>query len=274
MSRPRFSTSASTLVSEVESTILRAAGIPGPSAPKKPCFPPSRNGPTFPWITVTWAQSIDARLAGPGGKQYPISGSESFALTHMLRQVHDAILIGAGTLHNDNPRLNVRLDDILQDRLNQQPLSHPPRHPQPVILDARFTISLECNLLVDASTVRPWVIVEPNALERAPEKAQLIHNLGGRVLAVPNSRHNLCPVFQALREQGIESVMVEGGPTVLQSVLDQNCMDAAVVTIAPLFLGTDAPFLGTSAVIHLRQCQPTWTTLGCDTVMACRMGAS
>eukprot|EP00903_Cladosiphon_okamuranus_P006781 g6609.t1 len=61
-----------------------------------------------PFVTLTYAQSIDGSIAGADKSQVFLSGSESQTMTHGLRSIHDAILVGAGTVRQDNPRLNVR----------------------------------------------------------------------------------------------------------------------------------------------------------------------
>lgn len=80
--------------------------------------------PTRPYVTLTFAQSLDAKIAGPNGKQLSLSGFESMLMTHWrvisnilnvclfmrqtsrMRTMHDAILIGVGTALNDDPQLN------------------------------------------------------------------------------------------------------------------------------------------------------------------------
>jgi len=81
-----------------------------------------------PYVTLTYAQSLDAKIAGVGGKQLILSGAESMLMTHWfaitsllsspqpqstllisshrMRTMHDAILVGIGTALNDNPQLN------------------------------------------------------------------------------------------------------------------------------------------------------------------------
>ncbi|GEM06577.1 hypothetical protein Rt10032_c01g0594 [Rhodotorula toruloides] len=58
-----------------------------------------------PFVTLTYAQSLDGKIAGKGGKQLMLSGTESMTLTHRLRQLHDSILVGVGTVINDDPQL-------------------------------------------------------------------------------------------------------------------------------------------------------------------------
>ena len=71
-----------------------------------------------PFVTLTYAQSLDGSIAYKQGESFPISGKESMTMTHRLRTEHDAILVGIGTLLADNPRLTAQdwLRGITQDR--------------------------------------------------------------------------------------------------------------------------------------------------------------
>jgi hypothetical protein len=59
-----------------------------------------------PRVTLTFAQSIDGKIAGRNGRQLILSGKESMVMTHWMRTIHDAILVGVGTALNDDPQLN------------------------------------------------------------------------------------------------------------------------------------------------------------------------
>lgn len=59
-----------------------------------------------PWVTLTFAQSQDNKIAGPQKQVLRLSGPASMQMTHKLRAAHDAILVGVGTMLADDPRLN------------------------------------------------------------------------------------------------------------------------------------------------------------------------
>lgn len=61
--------------------------------------------PERPFITLTFAQSLDGKISKKG-QQILISGKESLAMTHRLRSLHDGIMVGIGTALIDNPQLN------------------------------------------------------------------------------------------------------------------------------------------------------------------------
>uniref|UniRef100_K3WUI3 Bacterial bifunctional deaminase-reductase C-terminal domain-containing protein n=1 Tax=Globisporangium ultimum (strain ATCC 200006 / CBS 805.95 / DAOM BR144) TaxID=431595 RepID=K3WUI3_GLOUD len=70
----------------------------------------------LPFVTLTFAQSIDGSISAMRGVPTLLSGALSMKMTHMLRTMHDAILVGVGTIIADNPSLNARFAEGLLKR--------------------------------------------------------------------------------------------------------------------------------------------------------------
>ncbi|KZT30969.1 bacterial bifunctional deaminase-reductase [Neolentinus lepideus HHB14362 ss-1] len=188
-----------------------------------------------PHVTLTFAQSLDAKIAGPGGRQVALSGRESMVMTHWMRSMHDAILVGVGTALNDDPQLNTR---------------HLPPHPgvkypapRPVILDAYARLPPTCKLLRNYAAgtgAQPIVLCTGHDSERAGA----LRRAGALVWEVrPDARDravSLEAALSLLKSEGIASVMVEGGARVISSFLRAGVVDTLVVTVAPTLLGGDA----------------------------------
>jgi diaminohydroxyphosphoribosylaminopyrimidine deaminase/5-amino-6-(5-phosphoribosylamino)uracil reductase len=102
-----------------------------------------------PWVVLKLAATLDGKIAAPGGDSNWITGSEARADVHRLRAESDAILVGAGTVRTDNPRLTVR------DAVGSDPLR--------IVLGA----------------VAPGAAVLP-ALERAGDLDAILVELGAR----------------------------------------------------------------------------------------------
>src|SRR5204863_4413167 len=77
-----------------------------------------------PFVTLSWAQSVDGSLALSAGQALALSGADLLALTDAARAAHDAILVGIGTLLADDPQLSVR--------------HWRGRSPAPIVLDSRL----------------------------------------------------------------------------------------------------------------------------------------
>ena len=179
---------------------------------------PSRPG--RPFVTLSYAQSLDGSIAARRGATTPISGPDALRLTHQLRAHHDAILVGIGTVLADDPQLTVRL------------VAGP--NPQPVIVDSRLRLPLTARLLGDG---RAW-IATTDAADRQRQAA--LEAAGARVVRLPaddTGRVSLPALLAYLHRQRVHSLMIEGGARVISRVLAERLADRLVLTIAPLLLG-------------------------------------
>jgi GTP cyclohydrolase II len=173
-----------------------------------------------PLVTLSYAQSLDGSIAARPGRPFPLSGSQSLALTHKLRAMHDAILVGIGTVLADNPRLNVRLVAG--------------KDPQPVILDSRLRFPPYANLLRNGRS--PWIAASDGA---DPERQQTLEAAGAKIFRIPSANGwlDLNSLLEYLGAMGINSLMVEGGAQIITSFLSSRLVDQMVLTIAPVLVG-------------------------------------
>jgi len=175
-----------------------------------------------PLVTLTYAQSLDGSIAARPGHPLAISGPASQTFTHALRAVHNAILVGIGTVLADNPALTVRLV--------------PGPHPRPVIMDTRLRLPAYARLLREGRR-QPVVATSDQA---SPERQQELEDLGALVLRLPvgpNGGIHLPALLNRLAELGVTALMVEGGAQVITSFLNSRLVDQVVVTVAPILVG-------------------------------------
>lgn len=131
--------------------------------------------PCRPVVTLTYAQSLDGSLAAVAGRPTAISCAETLVLTHALRALHDAILVGVGTLAGDDPSLTVR-----------HGVSG--ANPVPVVVDPSLRTPLGCRLLTHPGCVRPVVLCDGGALGGEPgvrARAAALQAAGAAVVPVP-----------------------------------------------------------------------------------------
>jgi len=174
-----------------------------------------------PFVTLTFAQSLDGSITGARGQATRLSGEGTMAVTHGLRARHDAILVGINTVIVDDPRLTVRLADGPD--------------PQPVVLDSRLRFPLGGRLLTQPER-RPIIATTAGA---SGTRAERLRGAGAEVWALPTSAGGLVDLdalMSTLHDAGVRSVMVEGGARVITSFLRARLADYLIMTIAPVLL--------------------------------------
>ena len=180
------------------------------------------DAPDRPSVTVKFAQTLDGRIATRTGHSQWISGQDSLTFAHELRASHDAIMVGVGTVLQDNPRLTVRLA--------------PGRSPLRVVADSSARTPLESHVL--AEDAGRTIIA---AGEHAPaDRLDAIRRQGARVLLIrigADGRLDLADLLGQLRADGVRSIMVEGGPRIVTSLLRADLVDRLIVCIAPKLVG-------------------------------------
>lgn len=166
------------------------------------------------------------------GLRTTLSGRESKSMTHFLRLHHDAILIGIGTLRADNPSLNCRYPGVT---LEQQP--------RPIVVGSSdmFSEALASKigeLYFAGKGKSPWHVVPHNDVSMnhpTPRDSHFIH--------LHQTVSDCIPwrdILEEMADRGIKSIMIEGGATVINALLQRpSLVDSVIITIAPTFLGKD-----------------------------------
>ena len=170
-------------------------------------------------------QSLDGRIATENGHSHYITGPADIQHLHRLRAFVDAVVVGAGTVAADNPRLSVR--EIVGD------------DPVRVVLDPDGRLDPSSHVFSDGAA-------RTLAVRRAPS-GQVACSAEGDVLRVPVISHagfdGFDPnvVLHALRSQGYRRVLVEGGGTTVSRFLQAGALNRLHVTVSPLLIGSGRP---------------------------------
>lgn len=190
-----------------------------------------------PRVTLSYAQTLDGRIATRSGSSRWISSPESLLFAHEMRAGNDAILIGAGTACLDNPSLTVRHvtgDDPLR-----------------VIVDSSLRTPLTSAVFANGTAGNTLVATTESAPENRCARAR---NLGAKVVRFPRDgegRVALKAVFDELGELGVSSVMVEGGSSLITSLLRERLVDGLAVCVAPKILGKGVEAIGELGIRNL-----------------------
>ncbi|MGR9107416.1 MAG: GTP cyclohydrolase II [Gammaproteobacteria bacterium] len=175
-----------------------------------------------PFVTVSYAQSIDGSIASRGSDSLSLSCRKSLEMTHFLRSRHDCLLVGINTVLADDPQLTVRYCEG--------------PNPQPVILDSQLRFPAKARLLCGEGP--PPIILTTS---RAPlARIQHLESLGAKIIAVKanaDQRVDLPGALRLIAELGYSSVMVEGGASIIGQFLGRQLVNYCIVTIVPRLVG-------------------------------------
>ncbi len=178
----------------------------------------------LPFIIAKFATSLDGKIATRNGDSRWITNQASRRLAHKLRHQVDAILVGVDTVLSDDPLLTAR--DSKDKPYARQPLR--------IVLDSRGRIPEKARLLNQPGDTLIAVQegLEGNALNR-------LKNLNAHILTLPvrNSMLDLQTLLKTLGQRQINSLLVEGGSTVLGSFFDERLVDKVIAFIAPVVIG-------------------------------------
>ena len=174
----------------------------------------------LPEVTAKVAMSLDGNIATASGESQWITGPEARGDGHRLRDRHDAILVGVGTVLADDPRLTCRVEGGVD--------------PVPVVLDTRLRTPSGARLF--RGSRRPIVVTAADAPARTLEADVIRLPAKGRV--------PVREALAALAERGLHRVLVEGGAAIHRSLLDAGVVDTLRVYIAPKVLPGGRPWVG------------------------------
>lgn len=174
-----------------------------------------------PYMLGKWAMTADGKIATRTGQSRWISGEEARHYAHQLRAEYDAILVGIGTVLIDDPLLTCRTGG---------------KNPIRLILDRHGRLPLSSKIAQTAREVLTYLF----CLKTTPlETLKALELLGIRVC--PLEVLSLSAVAQYGLTQKIESILIEGGGTVLESAFQEGILDEVQIILAPkIFGGRDA----------------------------------
>jgi diaminohydroxyphosphoribosylaminopyrimidine deaminase / 5-amino-6-(5-phosphoribosylamino)uracil reductase len=188
-----------------------------------------------PQVTLKWAMSLDGRIATAAGQSQWISSPPARRWALALREEHDAILVGSGTVLADDPRLDRRLGLAGKPGLR-------------VVLDRRLRLGAWAAAAPSGAPRRLFTVADPLLIYTsavtiaAARAAGWLPELPGNVEVVALPAVEPTVVLADLHARGARSVLVEGGAEVLASFGASGLYDRVAAVCAPLLIGgRDAP---------------------------------
>jgi diaminohydroxyphosphoribosylaminopyrimidine deaminase/5-amino-6-(5-phosphoribosylamino)uracil reductase len=179
-----------------------------------------------PHVMLKLAISADGKAGAADRRPVAITGEAARDRVHLLRAHSDAIMVGIGTALADDPMLTCRLPGMAKNS------------PVRIVLDSTLRLPLGSRLVRSARQTALWVVAAMNA---SSAREQALAAQGVEVLrAEPGASGLDIPgVLQLLAGRGITRLMVEGGPTLANSVVGADLVDEAVLFHSPKIIGAD-----------------------------------
>jgi riboflavin-specific deaminase-like protein len=199
------------------------------------------------------AQSLDGRIATASGISRWLSGDEDLLHTHRMRALADAVIVGASTVHHDDPQLTVR-------RCFGQ-------HPVRVVIDAERRLDGSQRVFRDG--------VAPTLLLVAADRAGADRHHGfAEIVPVARGPEGLDPhaIRAVLAQRGLHWLFIEGGGATVSRFLQARALDRLQITIAPVIIGSGRPSILLPEILDLTGSLRPRTRrfdLGRDTLIEC-----
>lgn len=169
------------------------------------------------------AQTLDGRIATVTGSSQWIGGPGDILHTHRLRALCHAVIVGAGTIRGDDPRLTTREAE----------------GPDPVrvVLDTELRLGAEHRVFRQPGPPTLLLAAEDapgGARHGAAEVLRVARAADGPGLSLP-------AILAALAARGLTRLFVEGGGVTISRFLAAGCLDRLHLTVAPVLLGSGIP---------------------------------
>ncbi len=186
-----------------------------------------------PFVIAKWAQSLDGAVATAAGESQWISGPEARERVQVLRGRMDAIMVGIGTALADNPQLTARPRDSQAVR----------RVAKRVVVDTQARLPVESALVKSAREFPLLLAHAPATDDPARERLSRLRAAGAVLLEIAADSAGqvaLNRLLAALGRQGIQNLLVEGGPKLLGSLMAVGEVDECQVYLAPMIMADPA----------------------------------
>lgn len=176
-----------------------------------------------PYVVMKYAMTLDGKIATKTGASKWITGEAARAEVQHMRHRYMGIMAGIGTVIADDPMLNVRVEGW--------------KSPIRILCDSGLRIPLDGQIVKSAGKYRTIVAYADS--ENTEAKRKRLHEMGVETICCPdeNNQVDLKKLMKYLGEEGIDSILLEGGGTLNDSALRAGIVQEVQAFIAPKLFG-------------------------------------
>jgi len=179
-----------------------------------------------PYVVMKAASTLDGKIAAASGDSKWITGEDARIEVHKMRDIYQAVMVGAGTVNKDDCELTVRL-------------AGKGRHPRPVVLTDELNIPLKARVMRTPCQKGPLLFCTKKT---DPARIKRFEKAGAEVVKVKSGRGGGCDMGAVMEELGareVASVLLEGGSRLFGSALRAGVVDEVVMFMAPRMMAGD-----------------------------------
>jgi len=190
---------------------------------------PKKTREKIPFITIKVATSLDGKIATKNFQSKWISSELSRRFAHILRAKNQAIMVGAKTIEKDNPFLNCRIAGMEENS------------PTQIVISSNLNFSFEENFFAINNSIKKIILCSKRQKSNQKLLNWLDKNPNNSALYFDDfdNKIDLSKAFQSLVEIGINSVLVEGGSSLITQLIKLNLVDELIWVRTNKIIGND-----------------------------------
>ena len=183
----------------------------------------------MPYTFLKVAITMDGKIATRSGSSKWITNELSRNRVQKLRNKYMGIMVGIGTVLADDPSLTARVENAID--------------PYRIVIDPNLDTPLEAKLVVNNSDEKTILVTKRKNIETEKYKKMMQNNV--KFILIDKDEFEMKEVFSEVGKLNIDSVLVEGGSSVISRCFKENMIDGGEIFIAPKILGDEkaTPFI-------------------------------